>query len=147
MQVPHRNAQGGVRKALLVQAGYPHSELQLPATFNATYHIWIQLLQLGVRPWDILVRGLPCPVCPPLQPALRLPLSVASASPAGMPHPGRGCARCRRPQVLRDETAKAGLAVNDVNRSDLENILQVGGGPGVLALACWCWRWRWRWRW
>ena len=80
MQVPHRNAQGGVRKALLVQAGYPHSELQLPATFNATYHIWIQLLQLGVRPWDILVRGLPCLVCPPLQPALRLPLSVSSAS-------------------------------------------------------------------
>ena len=33
---------------LLVQAGYPHSELQLPATFNATYHIWIQLLQLNV---------------------------------------------------------------------------------------------------
>jgi hypothetical protein len=28
--------------------------------------------------------------------------------------------------VLRDETATSGLEVNDINRSGMENILQVG---------------------
>jgi hypothetical protein len=44
-----------VRKALVVQAGYPQSELALPGTFNSAYQLWLLLLQLGYRPWDILV--------------------------------------------------------------------------------------------
>jgi hypothetical protein len=103
-QVPHRNAQGGVRNALLVQASYPQTELRLPATFNATYHMFMQLLRLGYRPWDILVRqatpSLPSPAPSPCRPALaaRALLVVqpgGRGGGGGRGAGGRGRAGCR----------------------------------------------------